>query len=65
MRTNNVHLTHAELELLRQAVDSLLVHQYNLAEQSSEKEQANVNRTIDDLLALKDRLISYSFSRLP
>ena len=65
MRNNNVHLTHSELGLLRQAVDSLLVHQYELAKNSSDKEQANVNRTIDALLSLKDRLISYTFAQLP
>jgi hypothetical protein len=65
MSNNNVRLTHAELGLLRQAVDCLLVHQYDLAAESSDKEQPNVDRVLNDLLALKDRLITYSFSNLP
>jgi hypothetical protein len=65
MENNNVRLTHAELNLLRQAVDCLLTHQYTLAAESSEREQLNLDRTINDLLALKDRLITYSFSNLP
>jgi hypothetical protein len=65
METNNVRLTHAELNLLRQAVDCLITHQYDLAAESAEREQPNLNRSINDLLALKDRLLTYSFSNLP
>jgi hypothetical protein len=65
MSNNNVHLTHAELNLLRQAVDCLMVHQYDLLATGSATEQANLTRKLNDLLDLKDRRVSYSFSNLP
>ena len=65
MSNNNVHLTHAELNLLRQAVDCLMVNQYDLLATGSATEQANLTRKLNDLLDLKDRMVSYSFSNLP